>query len=389
MYLRAVIEVASGPTETKRFALGSGQSLQLGRTDRADISFPSDGHMSGLHFRLEADDRACYVQDLGSRNGTMLNGQRIANRVPVRSGDEIVAGATHFVVREEEDVPEPMEAPADGLRLRRAGAAVADPMPAAEEPKANGHGNPGPASNAAAASDNEILAALGILPGLGTAADRGAAADRKAVALSDLSPPPPPPRKVPFTAETCPSALTLCSGRMADAPLSDVAVRLSRLYPIHLIIDFTRLGMEPPPELAPPQYLFDWLKPAAIPRISPVLVSPLELPTWPDIVERGSGKDAVVCLYTRLEKDGLLEHLRGSCKGPPGHGNAVLGCCWPNVLGPLLTNSTTGFVGQLLSGIDAVLIESPGRAGSWQIYGNGRILDDLAQVGLVRQTSAE
>src|SRR5207244_970862 len=54
--------------------------------------------MSGAHFAVECDARACRLRDLNSRNGTKLNGELVTQAV-LRDGDRVHAGRTDFVVR--------------------------------------------------------------------------------------------------------------------------------------------------------------------------------------------------------------------------------------------------------------------------------------------------
>jgi len=53
------------------------------------IEHPS---VSRRHTAIEADDSRVYVQDLGSENGTFLNGSRISGRVPLAPGDVVTVG---------------------------------------------------------------------------------------------------------------------------------------------------------------------------------------------------------------------------------------------------------------------------------------------------------
>ena len=71
-------------------ALGSG---------RARIDVP-DGTMSGDHARLApAADGTATIEDLGSRNGTTVNGTKITGAVPVESGAVIRIGRTTLELR--------------------------------------------------------------------------------------------------------------------------------------------------------------------------------------------------------------------------------------------------------------------------------------------------
>jgi len=78
--------------------LGAGQKIRVGRRAASvDMTVHQDAKMSGQHFQLECDGRYCRLEDLGSRNGTFVNGRRVARTV-IRDGDQILAGATIFHV---------------------------------------------------------------------------------------------------------------------------------------------------------------------------------------------------------------------------------------------------------------------------------------------------
>jgi hypothetical protein len=51
------------------------------------------------------------------------------------------------------------------------------------------------------------------------------------------------------------------------------------------------------------------------------------------------------------------------------------------VLSSLLSHQTPSFVQQLLTGIDAVLVETPDLPETWQLFGTGQILELLDQLG--------
>ena len=102
------LEIKSGPSAGKGVRLQSGQSIRVGRTQNSDFVIPGDSHLSGLHFAIELDAAACHLRDLNSRNGTLVNGQRV-NEAILQSGDTIVAGDTAFAVAVYVDTPTPSE----------------------------------------------------------------------------------------------------------------------------------------------------------------------------------------------------------------------------------------------------------------------------------------
>jgi serine phosphatase RsbU (regulator of sigma subunit)/pSer/pThr/pTyr-binding forkhead associated (FHA) protein len=75
-------------------------ALTLGRSSANDV-FLVDRTLSRVHARLDQRPEGLVLTDLGSRNGTQLNGTRIIDPVPVRAGDRIVLGETTIEVTEE------------------------------------------------------------------------------------------------------------------------------------------------------------------------------------------------------------------------------------------------------------------------------------------------
>jgi hypothetical protein len=102
--MRVVLEIHSGPSAGKKAWLRSGQRIVIGRTEGSECVIPHDGQLSGRHFAIECSIEKCLVRDLGSSNGTFLNGQKVEEAV-VQGGDLIVAGQTTFAIRIEDAAP--------------------------------------------------------------------------------------------------------------------------------------------------------------------------------------------------------------------------------------------------------------------------------------------
>jgi DNA-binding CsgD family transcriptional regulator len=74
--------------------------LSIGRNPSNDVSLPWDEEVSRLHAELECIGGEWTISDDGlSRNGTFVNGSRIAGRARLRDGDVIRAGATAIAYR--------------------------------------------------------------------------------------------------------------------------------------------------------------------------------------------------------------------------------------------------------------------------------------------------
>lgn len=70
----------------------------LGRSDDADV-FLDDPYASEFHMRLVSSDNGLVLHDLGSTNGTYVNGRRITAPTNLRRGDNIQVGKTVMEVR--------------------------------------------------------------------------------------------------------------------------------------------------------------------------------------------------------------------------------------------------------------------------------------------------
>ena len=67
--------------------------VTLGRAASCTIPL-DDGYVSQLHARVFRRDDDWFVEDLGSTNGTYLNGAKVSRTQPVKRGDRVKVGAT-------------------------------------------------------------------------------------------------------------------------------------------------------------------------------------------------------------------------------------------------------------------------------------------------------
>ena len=73
-----------------------GDHITLGRSSTTELCFPEDAGLSRQHLAFEREGDEWNVRDLGSKNGTLLNNNRLNGAVRLRSGDRIAAG--HLVM---------------------------------------------------------------------------------------------------------------------------------------------------------------------------------------------------------------------------------------------------------------------------------------------------
>ena len=94
-----ILHSGNEPAITLRVPPGSIKTI--GRTARADFIVDA-ALISRLHCRLTADrSDQLVVEDLGSTNGTMVNGKKV-DRVVLRAGDRLTVGRVEFKVMLEE-----------------------------------------------------------------------------------------------------------------------------------------------------------------------------------------------------------------------------------------------------------------------------------------------
>jgi hypothetical protein len=73
------------------------EETTIGRTRKNDVCIPAP-FMSAGHARIFFADGEFYIEDLGSTNGTLLNGKHVGNyTLPIKDGDKLTFGNIKFV----------------------------------------------------------------------------------------------------------------------------------------------------------------------------------------------------------------------------------------------------------------------------------------------------
>ncbi len=71
-----------------------GEELTVGRGGGCGIVLPDDHYVSTVHARLFQRGNDVFVEDLGSRNGTYVNGDPLTTPTRLRRGDRVQFGQT-------------------------------------------------------------------------------------------------------------------------------------------------------------------------------------------------------------------------------------------------------------------------------------------------------
>jgi pSer/pThr/pTyr-binding forkhead associated (FHA) protein len=87
------------PEDEKGRAFVLADELTIGRSPRCSVPLAADGFVSQVHARLFRRGDEYWVEDLGSTNGTLMNGRKLAGAAPLRKGDLIQVGQTVLELR--------------------------------------------------------------------------------------------------------------------------------------------------------------------------------------------------------------------------------------------------------------------------------------------------
>lgn len=90
---RLVVLASPAVDEGEIFALDT-RALTIGRGNNNDVPLPEDEFASGRHARFEPRRDGVYVEDIGSTNGTFVNGIRLTRERKLTPGDVVRIGET-------------------------------------------------------------------------------------------------------------------------------------------------------------------------------------------------------------------------------------------------------------------------------------------------------
>lgn len=88
---------------TTDILLGSGSFL-IGRSPQCDIVLDS-GRVSRRHARVSVSEQGVFVEDLGSRNGTFINGEQVKGKARIKVGDYLIIASRPLRLVEGSDAP--------------------------------------------------------------------------------------------------------------------------------------------------------------------------------------------------------------------------------------------------------------------------------------------
>jgi hypothetical protein len=95
----ARITIVSGPEPGRVYQFKIGAKAVIGRDAGCAVTLTGDQEVSGQHCELTRNGKWVEIADLGSMNGTLLNGALLVARQRIEDGDLVRAGRTEFRVR--------------------------------------------------------------------------------------------------------------------------------------------------------------------------------------------------------------------------------------------------------------------------------------------------
>ena len=92
------VSVERGPKELRGVSIAVHGPVIVGRSPGADIVIGA-GYVSGRHARFQLMGQNLFVEDLGSTNGTAVNGRFISEPTALKNGDKVAVGDVTMRVR--------------------------------------------------------------------------------------------------------------------------------------------------------------------------------------------------------------------------------------------------------------------------------------------------
>ena len=93
------LKVIAGPYKGRIFTFTQHDTFLIGRNPEAHLCLPDDRFFSRNHCLLEINPPRSFLRDLGSTNGTFVNGSKLKKGRVAKAGDVIKIGATELQVQ--------------------------------------------------------------------------------------------------------------------------------------------------------------------------------------------------------------------------------------------------------------------------------------------------
>src|SRR5947207_7076252 len=102
--MRVTLHVVAGPQTGRVFTFDQHDTFMVGRSEDSHFCLPHDRYFSRHHCIVEIAPPQAFLRDLGSTNGTYVNGVRVET-AHLKNGDRIQGGETILEVEVTADQP--------------------------------------------------------------------------------------------------------------------------------------------------------------------------------------------------------------------------------------------------------------------------------------------
>jgi pSer/pThr/pTyr-binding forkhead associated (FHA) protein len=97
MSIQIILTGLAGREAGREFVIASLDNCTIGRSRRCAVRLGDDPTVSRQHCLFESDNGVVRVRDLGSKNGTFLNGENIGQREGAGDEDTLISGPPRVV----------------------------------------------------------------------------------------------------------------------------------------------------------------------------------------------------------------------------------------------------------------------------------------------------
>jgi hypothetical protein len=118
---RFALRFISGKYQGGEFPLRMNREIVIGRSSELDMVLVED-MVSRRHAKITTTADELFIQDLGSTNGTFVNGEKIVGQVRIHEGDRILVGTSIIRLVTLDVTGEPVASEAEARRRLEAGA---------------------------------------------------------------------------------------------------------------------------------------------------------------------------------------------------------------------------------------------------------------------------
>jgi len=90
--MKLFLEIIGGPMDGQVYSFK--KSVTIGRDPNCEIPLQLDNYLSRRHAQILVIPPECFLEDLGSTNGTFIEDERLTQRVLLKNGQHFRVGKT-------------------------------------------------------------------------------------------------------------------------------------------------------------------------------------------------------------------------------------------------------------------------------------------------------